>query len=229
MNNKIHQKQITAFTLLEMLIALAIFSIVSLAAGALLYQAIEAQRVAKEYGNRMIDLERGVSRLSRDLLQYVPREVRDELGDLTNSLIIHPNEIEFTRRGWANPAEHARSDMQRVRYLVEDGALQRQYWGILDRAPGSAALTQRLAENVTWVNFEPITESQLLRGDTFVSVEDEAESAIGVRITMHLAGIGELVRVLDLPQKPPAEQGDSNQPADNEDGDAKVEITQNDG
>jgi len=229
MNNKIYQKQITAFTLLEMLIALAIFSIVSLAAGALLYQAIEAQRVAKEYGNRMIDLERGVSRLSRDLLQYVPREVRDELGDLTHSLIIHPNEIEFTRRGWANPAEHARSDMQRVRYLVEDGALQRQYWGILDRAPDSAALTQRLAENVTWVNFEPITESQLLRGDTFVSVEDEAEPAIGVRITMQLAGIGELVRVLDLPQKPPAEQGDSNQPADNEDGDAKVEITQDDG
>ncbi len=229
MNNKIHQKQITAFTLLEMLIALAIFSIVSLAAGALLYQAIEAQRVAKEYGNRMIDLERGVSRLSRDLLQYVPREVRDELGDLTHSLIIHPNEIEFTRRGWANPAKHARSDMQRVRYLVEDGALQKQYWGILDRAPDSAAFTQRLAENVTWVSFEPITESQLLRGDTFVSVEDEAEPAIGVRITMHLAGIGELVRVLDLPQKTPAEQGDSNQPADSEDGDAKVEITQDDG
>ncbi len=229
MDNEFPKNQKSAFTLLEMLIALAIFSIVSLAAGTLLYQSVEAQRVSNDYGSRMIDLERSISRLSRDLLQYVPREVRDELGDFTSSLIITPNQIELTRRGWANPADHARSDLQRVRYVVEGDALQRHYWDILDRAPDTEAHIQHLMKNVSWVNFEPVTESQLLRGDTLVSVEDEGAPALGVRVTLHLAGIGELVRVIDLPEPPPEEQGGGNQPAGDEDDDLQAEVAEGDG
>ncbi len=217
-------KQSSAFTLIEMLIALAIFSVVSLAAGTLLYQAIEAQRVASEYGDRMIDLERGIARLSRDLLQYVPREVRDELGDFTNSLIISPNEIEFTRRGWANPADHARSDLQRVRYFVEGEALQRQYWEILDRAPDTQARTMSLAKNVASVTFEPITESQVLRGDTHVSVAEELEPALGVRIIMQVSGIGEFARVIDLPQEAPVGEGAGDQSPGDDDANDEEEL-----
>lgn len=229
MDEKFHKNQNSAFTLFEMLIALAIFSIVSLTAGTLLYQAVEAQRVSNQYGARMIDLERGISRLSRDLLQYVPRKVRDELGDFTDSLIITPDQIEFTRRGWSNPADHARSDLQRVRYSVEGDALQRHYWDVLDRAPEAEARTQHLAANVSWVNFEPITESQLLRGDTLVSVEDEGAPALGIRVTLHLAGIGELVRVIDLAEAPPEEQGGDNQPRRSEDDDTQAEVAEDDG
>lgn len=212
----------SAFTLIEMLIALAIFSVVSLTAGTLLYQATEARNVSTQYGNRMLDMERGMSRLGRDLLQYVPREIRDELGDYTLPLIITPSEIEFTRRGWANPAGHPRSELQRVRYAIENGALVRHYWDVLDRAPDSTSHSQVLFENVSWVNFEPITASQVLRGDFHVSVEDEAEPAIGIRVQMMVRGIGELTRIVDMSNEAP-EESDEDQDDDDEENDAELD------
>ena len=218
-----------------MLIALAIFSVVSLTAATLLYQAIEAQDVSMQYGNRMIDLDRGISRLSRDLMQYVPREVRDELGDFTDSLLLSPNQIEFTRRGWANPADHPRSDLQRVRYSVEGGGLMRRYWDVLDRAPESETHAQTLVEKVAWVSFEPVTASQVLRGDPFVTAADEQEPVIGIRVVLQVPGVGELARVIDLPLEAPPEQGEaSGEPADidvngDSDGDAEAPSAQQEG
>ena len=201
-----HKQQTLGFTLLEMLIALAIFSVVSLTAGSLLFQAVETQNVSAQYGDRMIDLERGVSRLSRDLLQYVPREVRDELGDQTDAMIIAGGSIEFTRQGWPNPAGHSRSDLQRVQYSVDEGALQRHYWTVLDRAPESDTQTQMLIDNVSAVRFEPITATQVLRGDIYSTIfvtEEEEEPAIGIRVFLEVPGVGEFTRLIDLPEELP--------------------------
>ena len=191
--------QHNGFTLLEMLIALAIFSLVSMTAGTLLYQAVEAQSVSTRLGDRIVDIERGLGRLSRDVAQFVPREIRDEFGDANPALLLNSDSLEFTRKGWANPAEHARSELQRVRYWVEEETLRRAYWDVLDRGPESAPRIQSLIDGVSWVSFEPITASQILGGDAFSYPGEGEEPPIGVRILIQVGGYGELARVIDLP------------------------------
>lgn len=196
-------RQTLGFTLLEMLIALAIFSIVSMTAGSLLYQAVEARSISTRLADRLVDLERGLGRLSRDVAQYVPREVRDEFGDATPALLFTAGSLEFTRRGWANPAEHPRSELQRVRYWVEEDALRRAYWDVLDRAPDSVPNIQTVVDRVSWATFEPITASQVLTGDSTPYPGNEGEELpIGLRIGLQVSGYGELVRIIDLPGQP---------------------------
>ena len=193
------------FTLFEMLIALAIFSLVSMMAGSLLYQAVEAQTRATRLGDRLIGVERGLTRVARDLAQSVARGVRDELGDKASAMRISANMIEFTRSGWSNPAQHARSELQRVRYSVEEGALQREYWDVLDRAPESTPRSQQVIDKVEWVSFEPIRRSHLVDGDLIRHGLDVEQAPLGVRVMVSVQGYGELVRVLELPVPLPKE------------------------
>lgn len=199
--------QQNAFTLLEMLIALAIFSLVSMTAGSLLYQAVEAQSVSAKLGDRLVDIQRGLGRLSRDLVQYVSREVRDEFGDPIPAILLNPGSLEFTRRGWSNPAQHARSELQRVRFFVDEGALRRAYWDVLDRGPESAPRIQTLITGVSWVAFEAITASQILSGDAFSYADEGDVLPLGVRIQVHMDGYGEFVRIIDLPGEVTEEAG----------------------
>ncbi len=196
-------RQTHGFTLLEVLIALAIFSLVSMTAGSLLYQAVEAQSVSTRLADRLVDTERGLGRLSRDVAQHVPREVRDEFGDAMPALLISSDSLEFTRRGWANPAQHPRSELQRVRYWVEEDALRRAYWDVLDRALDSAAKIQTVIDRVSWVAFEPVTASQVLTGESIRHLGDDVEEPpIGLRISLQMNGYGELVRIIELPGNP---------------------------
>lgn len=187
------------FTLVEMLIALAIFSLVSMTAGSLLYQAVEAQGKATSYGDRLINIERGIGRVVRDVSQYVPRTIRDEFGDTMEALRVAPSELEFTRGGWSNPAEHARSELQRVRYSLQGGAFVREYWDVLDRSPDSVSRSQILIKNVNGVTFQPITESEILYGAA-APLEEEAhlQVPLGVRLRLSVDGIGELIRVVEF-------------------------------
>ena len=197
----------SGFTLVEMLIALAIFSLVSMTAGSLLYQAVEAQSRATLLGDRLIDVERGLGRIARDLAQFVSRDVRDELGDTASAMQISLNMIEFTRSGWSNPAQHARSELQRVRYSVREGALQRDYWDVLDRAPESMPRSQKIIDKVEWVSFEPITQSHLINGEVVLHGLDEEQVPLGVRVMVSVERYGELIRVLELPVPLPEESG----------------------
>ena len=197
----------SGFTLVEMLIALAIFSLVSMTAGSLLYQAVEAQSRATLLGDRLIDVERGLGRIARDLAQFVSRDVRDELGDTASAMQISLNMIEFTRSGWSNPAQHARSELQRVRYSVREGALQRDYWDVLDRAPESMPRSQKIIDKVEWVSFEPITRSHLINGEIVLHGLDEEQVPLGVRVLVSVERYGKLIRVLELPVPLPEESG----------------------
>ena len=56
--------------------------------------------------------------------------------------------LSFTRGGWHNPNGLARSNLQRVNYRVEDGALWRDTYPVLDRAPDTQPQQVRLLEGV---------------------------------------------------------------------------------
>ena len=138
------------FTLLELLVAIAVFAVLAVTA----YSGLSTVLVAKTESERMaagLDrLQHAVFILSQDVEQMMPRSVRDEFGTTQPALQVMHGEalLALTRGGWPNPASRARSYMQRVAYMLEDDKLYRVQSLNLDRVPGEPVVRRLLLEGV---------------------------------------------------------------------------------
>ena len=125
------------FTLVEVLIALGITAFVSVIAYTSLSAVLSGAERLRENTDRSYEINRAFMILSRDLRQFVDRPVRDEFGErepgLTGGLLAR-FPLSFTRTGWHNPNGYPRSNLQRVNYRLEDDALWRDSYTVLDRA-----------------------------------------------------------------------------------------------
>ncbi len=139
------------FTLLELLVAMAIFALLSALAYGGLNQLLASADQTRRAHRTLAELQLAVSLLTRDLAQAAPRPIRDEYGATRAALEAGDDGdtlLRFTRRGWRNPTDLPRSTLQRVAYRVADGTLYRRYWHHLDRAPGETPVELPLLTGV---------------------------------------------------------------------------------
>ncbi len=142
------------FTLIEMLVVLAVFAVVGLIASQLVSRTINSHAIMSERGARLVEVQRAMQILKRDVTQLTNRPIRDMLGDQIEPIRIGSDGlIEFSRMGWRNPLQQQRAELQRVAYIVEDGDLYRSYWSVLDRAQDSEPVVQKLLGDVEQVEF----------------------------------------------------------------------------
>ena len=115
----------SGFTLVEVLIAMAITALVAAAAYAGLTNVLNGADRLRATGNRIRDLNRALALIDRDLRQVVERPVRDEFGAYQPALAGGPLAVfplSLTRAGWHNSLQQPRSELQRVHYYLEDDA-----------------------------------------------------------------------------------------------------------
>lgn len=140
------------FTLLELLVAMAVFAVVGVMAYGGLSTVLKQQQVAENQADRWQDIQFTFRVVSRDLYQVHPRPVRQELGDSYSPAISadarSPYLLEFTRGGWPNPAGSPRSTLQRVAYLLDGDELVRLQWPVLDRTLATQPLRTVLMDRV---------------------------------------------------------------------------------
>lgn len=151
----IENKKSQGFTLLELLVAISIFSMLSVMAYAGLQAVIVTKESTEKTSSRVSEIQLVMMRISNDLRQAVSRGVRDEYGDLVAVMKLDNSEntLEWTRAGYRNPAGLRRSNLQRVAYYTEDKKLIRISWPVLDRAPDTEAVKQEVlteVENIEW-------------------------------------------------------------------------------
>lgn len=137
------------FTLLELLIALAIFAVLGVAAYAGLDAVLGAKDRIEAKSDQLGRLQMLFVLMGRDIEQAADRGVRDNFGDPLPPMFGNDTALEFTRAGWRNPAGLTRSELQRVSYGLNDETLTRASWGVLDRAQDSEPRRTRLLENVS--------------------------------------------------------------------------------
>lgn len=140
------------FTLIELLVALAIFGVLALLAYGGLSGMLNTRALTDDKADALRDLQLAYRSLSRDIEDWVPRDIRDEFGQSRPALSAGEQfgvALELTRGGWRNPAEQARSTLQRVAYGVKDKKLLRSTWLSLDRAPDATPQEQMLLDGVT--------------------------------------------------------------------------------
>jgi len=139
------------FTLLELVVAMAVFAIMAAIAYSGLNNVLIAQQQTEVHSEQLHQLQLAMTWLERDIEQTVNRGVRSQYGELLPPVIGNDFEgylLELTRGGWRNPANQPRSHLQRVAYALRDEQLVRAYWRVLDRAEDSKPLENVLLDGV---------------------------------------------------------------------------------
>lgn len=209
------------FTLLELLIAVAIFALIGLAGYRLLNSVIGGYEYTRERSLSFSALHKAVTIIEQDLRQLSQRPVRDELGSMTPALAAQYRgglPLEFTRSAGWNPQLSAEDDAarqtgsvqnadtvpaqgvkQRIAYRIENQQLQRLVWPVLDRAPDSEPRVQILLEDVSGLQIALLGDAG--QWQAFWPVED-AQGQIdfralprGIRIAFRHTKYGRIERV----------------------------------
>ncbi len=128
----------SGFTLVEMMVSLLIFAMLSAAGVALLSFSVRAQGAANERLDEVAALRRVNAILTADLAQAVPRPYRDRAGALQAAFSGGGAEgttaLGLVRGGWSNPDLLPRASLQRVEYRLAAGRLERVAWPYVDGA-----------------------------------------------------------------------------------------------
>ena len=150
-------KRTRGFTLLELLVALFVSAVMFAIGYAGLAQVAANRAQILESQRSLGELQRAVRVLGNDLSQLDPRPIRDELGrSVAPALLAAPgtsSPLAFTRSGRAGASAHARSGLQRIDYVLENGMLVRLAWPALDRAQGAQAARRVLMRGVRTLRF----------------------------------------------------------------------------
>lgn len=165
-------KRANGFTLVEVLVALVIFGLLSAGAIAVLRASLSTQDGVSDRLEADRSAQQVVALFQADVSQAIVRPLTG-VGDVSApSLEGDSASLSLVRDGWANPGDHPRSSLQRVTWAGRDGAVARTAWLNLDGADHgepaafasgvrSVRFRYRLADGAWSDSFRP-TDRQLL-------------------------------------------------------------------
>ena len=117
------------FTLIEMMIAVFIFSVVATLSYSGLNYILKGQSYLQTSSNQLKDLQLTFRYFEKDINQMINRSVRNQYQDLQPAFVGDEDKaFSFTHAGWRNPANLVRSKMQRVSYELDENTLKRYTW-----------------------------------------------------------------------------------------------------
>ncbi|WP_406665674.1 type II secretion system minor pseudopilin GspJ [Gallaecimonas sp. GXIMD1310] len=146
------------FTLIEVLVAMAIFAFIGLAAYQVLNQVMTADKRSESASARLAQLQQAMLTIERDMLQLTNRTVRFPDGEKQQAVLKggyqllggDGDAVIFTRRGWQNPgAILPRSEVQLASYHLKDHQLIKQYYFYPDPEVGREPQTMVLLTKVS--------------------------------------------------------------------------------
>lgn len=142
-------KSAQGFTLVELVVALAIFGMLAAAGTSLLDAGVSTQSSVGSALKKVADERRISALLQSDLQQVVVRPTRDANGRLEPAFSGPSNGrlMAYVRGGWSNVTGAPRAELQRVELRMDGKRLVRATRPMLDGADSEAEMT--LAENVT--------------------------------------------------------------------------------
>jgi general secretion pathway protein J len=183
----------SGITLLELLIVIAVFSIMSAAAYSGLQNSLKAE---ENFSASMKDLEAvqmSLTLFQRDIMQLTPRAIRDAFGDNEAAIVLfNGRELRFTRGGNFSSLKLDQTELTRVSYSLQDEQFVRSHWRHLDSTQGDRPLSASLLSKVTNLQIRVLDQNDLWHLDWPLS--DNARIR-AVEITIELEDWGEIRRL----------------------------------
>lgn len=205
--------RVPGFSLIELLVALAVFASMAALAYGGLNSVVRTRAELGRQQDAFNGLMRSVSVFERDLRQAAARPVRGNYGEPQPAFAGLPDRIEFTRAGFANPQAEQRSNLERVVYALDGGALERGVWLALDRAPGSKAQATTLRDHVDAFRLRYLDASNRWSDNWPPRETDAIPAALprAVEFRIQTQDYGEITRVVELVSSWPAQAVEAGQ------------------
>lgn len=192
------------FTLVELMISLAIFALMVTLAYQSVNLLLDAGRRVEGPQAEFQQLQRAMAFVERDLHQLALLRPMNtgSVGGENNSIMQFEDAgvlLEFTRGGnpdvaWQLRASgQMRSSMQRVRYMLEDGKLLRQTWNLVDHVESEQPVSLVLLDGV---EDEPRFRFKLERGGEFTDkLAKQKEKLVSVEFSLQHKRFGNVRRI----------------------------------
>ncbi len=204
-----NRKQTQGFTLIEVVIAIALFAVVSVLAYSGLQSVINSKTRTENELERLRQLQISMLNLTSDLEQLSNRDGNDALGGQLHKLTTQNLDysIEFTRSGVSNFAGLPRSSLQRVAYHLEEDELVRTHWPYVDRADDEQKIERQLIANVSKLSFRFLSSdtseawSDNWPPDNVLTGSNPATLPRAIEITLELGDWGSITRLVQVVAK----------------------------
>ncbi len=193
------------FTLIEMIIAVAIFALVGLGSVNVLSSITRSNETSLIHSERLQMLQLAILTIERDFRQATRRSVRVN-GEAPQDSFISHGELEFDSQsqfiamrkvGWINPMNLMnRSEIQSFAYRVVDDKLERVFFEYPDPAVGEEFKSRVLLDNVTDLTLEFHDGKSNEWKEKWASKDFPA----GISITLTLGDMGDIQRIILLPE-----------------------------
>ena len=199
------------FTLLELLIAVAVFAVISAIAYGGLQAVLNTDSQTRLRGAILAELQVTLAVLERDLRQAAAVEPRDRFGDRQPALRYSPlatmPELELVRTG-----SGGLDRLRRVGWRVTEEGLERRLWGVVDAGDDSEPMARTfLSTREVRGEREPVRLElrfvvQGTRGEEVLdswpplrSTDPQRTLPSLVEIILEVPGLGQVERHLALP------------------------------
>lgn len=195
------------FTLLEMLIAMAVFAIMSMMAYQGLRAVLDADQITREQAQRLADLQVTLSVLERDLAQVINVPIRDEFGDRLPPLRLRSGgddqRLELVRAGAGGDQR-----IRRTAWRITERGLEREMWPGVDIVEPEAMRVRPFAELVgpeqilgldSGFYFIVRTEEGLQRVESWPPADASPDSntlPLAVELVLDLPSVGQIRRLM---------------------------------
>ncbi|MGW8247833.1 MAG: type II secretion system minor pseudopilin GspJ [Acidiferrobacterales bacterium] len=145
------------FTLLELLVSLALFAVIYMVAHGTLANILSGSQVVSAEQKHWQQLDIAFTLMEEDLGFASERSIRDVqgftappfVGQPTDSRAVSPPTMEFSRAGIRTLATDRETGDRRVAYRLKNGKLVRELWQTLDRNYDTTPVDDQLLADVT--------------------------------------------------------------------------------
>ena len=204
---RLNKKINNGFTLIEVLIALFIFTIISVIMVSALHMVITTQGSLEKNTARFDQLQLTLVLMQRDLEQIIDRPITATNAQ-EPSVSGTSTDIKFTHAGFANPlGTLTRSTLQRTQYYLQKNTIIRQTWPSLDRTHDTVASERKLLDEVTDLRFEYLDQSGKFQNHWPTENQQTANQQPGtnlphaIRVTITLKKMGRISQLYVIPGK----------------------------
>lgn len=184
---------LTGFTLLEILIALFIFSMIALISTSALHTVINAQTKTEMNAKRLRELQTTFILMSREITQAIDRPVINSIGKEDVAFKGTPKGFIFTHLGLDDPMSRiARSSLERSGYHWHKNKLWRISFEALDQAPKAKPDVQVLLHHVIFAQFSYLDGEGRFHEQWPLAAEPNRTIPRAVKIDLEIAQWGKV-------------------------------------
>ena len=199
------RKSAVGFTLVELLVALAIFAVMSGFAYRGLSAMLDSREALQKESRKWRDVALVVGRLERDLAAALPRSALNAAGTRMASLsssidATSPQGIVLTRAGNAL-LENTLSAPQRVAWRLRENRVERLAWAGVDAGPREEATATPVLASASALSFRFLEPKGLEWRPTWGLPGTDEGLPAAVEFTLTLASGERIVRIVDMPAK----------------------------